>query len=121
MARSRRAPGVRDLPWSTAGRRSSLVSLQLAFPPVCVFEIGIEDPLMIAVDRLQHSHLSENHRAVVLCACIRTRIANRVASLATGLAELMFFRSTSGRMGNLLIPITAPRNQIGLRRFVIWG
>ena len=32
-----------------------------------VFEIGIEDPLMIAVDRLQHSHLSENHRAVVLC------------------------------------------------------
>jgi hypothetical protein len=38
-----------------------------------------------------------------------------------GLAELMFFRSTPGRMGNLLIPITAPRNQIGLRRFVIWG
>ena len=67
MAHSRRAPGVRDLPWSTAGRRSSLVSLQLAFPPLCVFEIGIEDPLMIAVDRLQHSHLSENHRAVVLC------------------------------------------------------
>jgi hypothetical protein len=38
-----------------------------------------------------------------------------------GLAELMFLRSTPGRMGNLLIPITAPRNQIGLRRFVIWG
>jgi hypothetical protein len=37
-----------------------------------------------------------------------------------GLAELMFLRSTSGRMGNLLIPITAPRNQIVLRRFVIW-
>jgi hypothetical protein len=33
----------------------------------------------------------------------------------------MFLRSTPGRMGNLLIPITAPRNQIGLRRFVIWG
>ena len=32
-----------------------------------------------------------------------------------GLAELMFFRSTPGRMGNLLIPITAPRNQIGLQ------
>ena len=38
-----------------------------------------------------------------------------------GLAELMFLKSTPGRMGNLLIPITAPRNQIGLRRFVIWG
>jgi hypothetical protein len=38
-----------------------------------------------------------------------------------GLAELMFLRSTPGRMGNLLILITAPRNQIGLRRFVIWG
>ena len=38
-----------------------------------------------------------------------------------GLAELMFLKSTPGGMGNLLIPITAPRNQIGLRRFVIWG
>ena len=38
-----------------------------------------------------------------------------------GLPELMFLRSTPGRRGNLLIPITAPRNQIGLRRFVIWG
>ena len=28
-----------------------------------------------------------------------------------GLAELMFLRSTPGRMGNLLIPVTAPRNQ----------
>ena len=84
---------------------------------MCVFEIGIEDPLMIAVDRLQHSHLSENHRAVVLC---RPRASGRELLTAwplwqRGLAELMFFRSTPGRMGNLLIAITAPRNQIGAK------
>ena len=31
-----------------------------------VFAIGIEDPLMMPVDRLQHSHLSEDHRPAVL-------------------------------------------------------
>jgi hypothetical protein len=31
-----------------------------------VFAIGIEDPLMMAVDRLHHSHLGEDHRAAVL-------------------------------------------------------
>jgi hypothetical protein len=31
-----------------------------------VFAIGIEFPLMMAMDRLQHSHLSEDHRAAVL-------------------------------------------------------
>src|SRR5712671_1898694 len=31
-----------------------------------VFAIGIEDPLMMATDRLQHSHLREDHRPAVL-------------------------------------------------------
>ena len=48
-------------------RRSSLVSLQLALAPMAVFAIGIEDPFVMPVDRLQHSHLSENHRSTVLC------------------------------------------------------
>ena len=34
---------------------------------MCVFPIGIEDPLMVTVDRLQHSHLREDHRAAVFC------------------------------------------------------
>jgi hypothetical protein len=81
--------------------------------------MSAHDPLRT----LQDTHLSENHRAVVLC---RPRASGRGLLTAwphrqRGLAELMFFRSTPGRMGNLLIPITAPRNQIGLRRFVIWG
>ena len=30
-----------------------------------VFAIGIEFPLLMAMDRLQHSHLSEDHRAAI--------------------------------------------------------
>jgi len=33
---------------------------------MAVFPIGIEDPLLMAVDRLQHSHLREDHRPVAL-------------------------------------------------------
>ena len=43
-----------------------MASLQLAFPPMCVFAIGIELPLMMAMDRLQHCHLRKDHRAAVL-------------------------------------------------------
>ena len=38
---------------------------------MCVFAIGIEYPLMMPVDRLQHSHLRKDHRAVVL-GCARS-------------------------------------------------
>src|SRR5258705_13357166 len=31
--------------------------------PMCVFALGIEDPLLMAVDSRQHSHLAEDHRA----------------------------------------------------------
>jgi hypothetical protein len=33
---------------------------------MCVFAIGIEHALMVAMDRLHHAHLSKDHRAVVL-------------------------------------------------------
>jgi hypothetical protein len=33
---------------------------------MCVFAIGIEDPFVMAVDRLHHTHLSEDHRPAVL-------------------------------------------------------
>jgi len=33
-----------------------------------VFAIGIEHPLMMPMDRLQHSHLGEDHRPAVLPA-----------------------------------------------------
>ena len=46
--------------------RHLLISFQLAFPPMCVFAIGIEYPLMMPVDRLQHSHLRKDHRAAML-------------------------------------------------------
>jgi len=39
-----------------------LVSLQLSLSPVRVFAIRIELALTMPVDRLQHSHLSEDHR-----------------------------------------------------------
>jgi len=32
-----------------------------------IFAIGIEDPLMMPMDRLQHSHPRKDHRPVVLC------------------------------------------------------
>ena len=55
-----------DIEARQVNRPELLISLQLAFPPMRVFAIGIEDPLMMPVDRLQHSHLSEDHRAAVL-------------------------------------------------------
>ena len=45
---------------------SSLISLQLAPAPMVVFAIGIELAPMMAVDRLHHSHLGEDHRTTVL-------------------------------------------------------
>jgi hypothetical protein len=56
----------RQHPCVYRSRRSSLVSLQLALAPVVVFAIGVEHALPVAMDRLQHSHLSEDHRAAVL-------------------------------------------------------
>jgi hypothetical protein len=40
-----------------------------------VFAIGIEDPLPMAMDRLQHSHLSEDHRP----PCSAARVTQCVA------------------------------------------
>ena len=51
---------------SSISTRPSLISLQLAFSPVRIFAIGIELPLMMAMDRLQHCHLRKDHRAAVL-------------------------------------------------------
>jgi hypothetical protein len=39
---------------------------QVALSPMCVFALGIEDPLMMPMDGLQHSHLREDHRPTVL-------------------------------------------------------
>jgi hypothetical protein len=45
---------------------SLLMSLQLAISQMCVLAIGIEGPLLMPMDRLQHSHLSEDHRSAAL-------------------------------------------------------
>jgi hypothetical protein len=64
--RARSQPWGHRYPFRSSRPRPSLVSLQLAFPPMCVFAIGIEDPLMMAVDRPFHSHLLRGPEAAGL-------------------------------------------------------
>ena len=51
---------------------------------MCVFAIGIEDPLMVAMDRLQHSQLREDHRPAVLYdnGFCRARLGDNLADVS---------------------------------------
>jgi len=77
-----------------------------------VFAIGIEHPLMMPMDRLRHSHLSEDHRPAVLGGA-RHQMSGRLhllrfvfdfgisfASHAMASARVLSFRPSGNSIGS---------------------